>query len=68
MREEIVIALAMLAVLLAGGAITKNQRRYTPLILLLSAIAGSPSSAAVAPSSSAWRWSAAAWASTSQAK
>ncbi|HPA61135.1 MAG TPA: hypothetical protein PLS01_06145, partial [Clostridia bacterium] len=41
MREEIVIALAMLAVLLAGGAITKNQRRYTPLILLLSAIAGS---------------------------
>ena len=41
MREEIMIALVMLAILFVGGVITKNRRRYTPLILLLAAIAGS---------------------------
>lgn len=41
MREEILIALLMLGVLIVGGVITKNQRRYTPVILLLAAIAGS---------------------------
>ncbi len=41
MREEILVALVMLGILLLGGLLTKNRRTYTPLILLLSAIGGS---------------------------